>query len=109
VAQCSKAQAIAITVFVVTMLFLTALAAAFIRPFHDCALEDLPLLHSDSKEVEPEATNGETFPWDDVRLPKFITPIRYDIELTPNLTTKMVTGEKTSIPSRFNGICTQKL
>ncbi len=40
------------------------------------------------------ATNGEEFPWDDIRLPEFIVPIRYDIELTPNLTSKWVKGER---------------
>ena len=45
------------------------------------------------------ACNGEPceyedeFPWNDVRLPSFIMPIRYDIELTPNLTTLVVKGE----------------
>jgi endoplasmic reticulum aminopeptidase 2 len=43
-------------------------------------------------EVEIVATNGDPFPWDDIRLPKFIIPIRYDIELTPNLTTGWVKG-----------------
>jgi hypothetical protein len=44
------------------------------------------------KEEEIIATNGETFPWDDLRLPKFIHPVRYDIELTPNLTSLWVKG-----------------
>jgi hypothetical protein len=38
------------------------------------------------------ATNGEAFPWDDIRLPSFIQPVRYDIELTPNLTSLWVKG-----------------
>ena len=32
-AQCTKTQAIAITVFVLTAIFLTSLAASFARPF----------------------------------------------------------------------------
>ena len=35
----------------------------------------------------------DEFPWNDVRLPTFIKPIRYDIELTPNLTTLVVKGK----------------
>ena len=35
----------------------------------------------------------DEFPWNDVRLPTFINPIRYDIELTPNLTTLVVKGK----------------
>ena len=33
------------------------------------------------------ASSGEVFPWDEVRLPIFIRPVEYDLELTPNLTT----------------------
>jgi len=43
------------------------------------------------------ATNGDTFPWEDIRLPAFIKPIRYDIELTPNLTTLWVKGKSIDI------------
>ena len=35
----------------------------------------------------------DEFPWNSVRLPEFIKPIRYDIELTPNLTTLVVKGK----------------
>ena len=34
----------------------------------------------------------DEFPWNSVRLPSFIKPIRYDVELTPNLTTLTVKG-----------------
>ncbi|XP_059093631.1 endoplasmic reticulum aminopeptidase 1-like isoform X1 [Tigriopus californicus] len=93
VAQCSKAQAIALTVFVFTALFLTSLAAAFVKPFNiECPVEEIAEVEVPSDEPELVATNGEEFPWDDIRLPSFITPIRYDIELTPNLTTHWVKG-----------------
>lgn len=45
-----------------------------------------------NEEPELLATNGEHFPWDDIRLPRFVTPVRYDIQLTPNLTSKWVMG-----------------
>ena len=51
--------------------------------------------HGDPPDAEGApllATNGDAFPWDDIRLPGFIVPIRYDIELTPNLTTGWVKG-----------------
>ena len=38
------------------------------------------------------ASSGEVFPWDEVRLPIFIRPVEYDLELTPNLTTLAVSG-----------------
>ena len=42
----------------------------------------------------------EEFPWNDVRLPSFIQPIRYDIELTPNLTTLGVKGNLRNTSSK---------
>ena len=102
VAQCSKCTAIALTIFVFSVIFLSSLAIAFIRPFD--FNQACPVYDNDFVEVhEPEeyeyeteddliATNGEPFPWDDIRLPEFIKPVRYDIELTPNLTSLWVKG-----------------
>ena len=44
------------------------------------------------ESLVPIASNGEEFPWDDVRLPIFISPIVYDLYLRPNLTTLGVYG-----------------
>ena len=44
------------------------------------------------ENLVPIASNGEVFPWDDVRLPIFISPIVYDLYLRPNLTTLGVYG-----------------
>lgn len=122
VAVCSRGQAIALTIFVFSAIFLTALSVAFIRPFSvggaygarsylDHCLDER-LAVGDSKsgkshdnngghhpktspswdDGEPIATNGEPFPWNNIRLPTFIHPVRYDVELTPNLTTLWVKG-----------------
>lgn len=45
-----------------------------------------------SHKITPVATNGEIFPWNNVRLPSFIRPIRYHINIHPNLTTLDVKG-----------------
>ena len=105
VAQCSTATAIALTVFVFSVIFLSSLSLAFIRPFdfsQECAKKELPefveVVDEDEYEYYEEsmldmtATNGQPFPWDDIRLPTFIQPVRYDIELTPNLTSLWVKG-----------------
>lgn len=100
VAQCSRCTAVTLTVFIFTTIFLTSLAAAFVRPFDfsgECPtyseFEDHPDIHETVLDEEDLlATNGEPFPWDDIRLPSFIQPVRYDIELTPNLTTLWVKG-----------------
>lgn len=94
VAVCSHKQAICITVFVFSSILATSIIVAFARPWNECGGlvgigddiigvdEDVPLV----------ATNGEYFPWDDIRLPIFIRPVSYDLELTPNLTTLEVRG-----------------
>ncbi|XP_050726718.1 endoplasmic reticulum aminopeptidase 1-like isoform X3 [Eriocheir sinensis] len=43
----------------------------------------------------PTATNGEEFPWADVRLPFHVKPLHYNITLHPNLTTRHVDGHVT--------------
>ncbi len=102
-AQCSKVTAISLTVFIFSAIFFSSLALAFIRPFdfsHECPAVDVDFVETheteDYYEYEEEeelvATNGEPFPWDDIRLPTFIKPVRYDIELTPNLTSLWVKG-----------------
>ena len=105
VAQCSKCTAISLTVFIFSSIFLSSLSLAFIRPFdfnQECPVGQAPSFietqeDSDYYDYEEEdgiiATNGETFPWDDLRLPTFINPVRYDIELTPNLTSLWVKGK----------------
>ena len=64
----------------------------FLEKFADSYRKFVKLSDEFDKEEEIIATNGETFPWDDLRLPKFIHPVRYDIELTPNLTSLWVKG-----------------
>ncbi|XP_068460790.1 endoplasmic reticulum aminopeptidase 1b isoform X2 [Clinocottus analis] len=38
------------------------------------------------------ATNGQLFPWDSMRLPKTVSPIHYDLNIRPNLTSLDFTG-----------------
>ena len=113
VAQCSKCTAISLTVFVFSVIFLSSLCLAFIRPFDfkaDCPAVFLDFIETQDSEdyydYEEEnellASNGEPFPWDDIRLPAFINPVRYDIELTPNLTTLWVKGKTTLCYSMYS-------
>uniref|UniRef100_A0A8C8C7Q2 Aminopeptidase n=1 Tax=Oncorhynchus tshawytscha TaxID=74940 RepID=A0A8C8C7Q2_ONCTS len=40
----------------------------------------------------PNSTNGELFPWNEIRLPASVRPVNYDLSLTPNLTSMTFTG-----------------
>ncbi|XP_043920048.1 endoplasmic reticulum aminopeptidase 1 [Protopterus annectens] len=40
----------------------------------------------------PQAANGQTFPWNKMRLPDSIIPVHYDLLLIPNLTTLKFLG-----------------
>uniref|UniRef100_A0A674D6A9 Aminopeptidase n=1 Tax=Salmo trutta TaxID=8032 RepID=A0A674D6A9_SALTR len=40
----------------------------------------------------PNSTNGELFPWNELRLPASVRPVNYDLSLTPNLTSMTFTG-----------------
>ena len=47
-----------------------------------------------SRSIIPIATNGEIFPWNNLRLPTFVRPERYSLTIHPNLTTLDVKGMK---------------
>ena len=63
-------------------------------PVLECILTNLTenAVDKPQENLVPIASNGEIFPWDDVRLPIFISPIVYDLYLRPNLTTLGVYG-----------------
>ena len=100
---CTRGWAIATLMLMGTVMVGIALIAAFARPGTPKC--DLPGTGMNTAAVagpgsgsaqssagkEPEkkdfiATNGEEFPWKDLRLPKTLMPHSYDIFLHPNLT-----------------------
>ncbi|XP_044018769.1 endoplasmic reticulum aminopeptidase 2-like isoform X2 [Aphidius gifuensis] len=95
---CSKKRTLYIATFIVALLFAIALIIAFAGPQNNCPCageKPLNLEIEDDEGAEPLATNGEIFPWDNVRLPTFAHPMRYNITIHPNLTTLEVKGQVT--------------
>ncbi|OAD57971.1 Glutamyl aminopeptidase [Eufriesea mexicana] len=96
---CSQKRALCVATVVFAILFAISLIIAFAGPQNDCpcAGEKPANLENedDEKSSEPLATNGEVFPWNNVRLPMFAHPTRYNITIHPNLTTLEVKGQVT--------------
>ncbi|KAJ8684054.1 hypothetical protein QAD02_019846 [Eretmocerus hayati] len=116
VAVCSQKRALCITVVVFATLFAISLIIAYagpqngtlkslalsLRQYLDTYLgtQDCPCagekpanyVIEEDDDSEPIATNGEIFPWDNVRLPDYVHPTRYNITIHPNLTTLEVKG-----------------
>ncbi|XP_025602401.2 endoplasmic reticulum aminopeptidase 2-like isoform X3 [Athalia rosae] len=99
VAVCSQKRALCIATIVLAILFAVSLIIAFAGPQNDCpcAGEKPANLEAedDGDSGGPIATNGEIFPWNNVRLPTFAHPTRYNITIHPNLTTLEVKGQVT--------------
>ncbi|XP_065165053.1 endoplasmic reticulum aminopeptidase 1-like isoform X2 [Atheta coriaria] len=95
VAACSQKRALFIATVVFALLFLTSVIIAYTDC--TCAGEKPPNFVDEdwnvTKTFVPRATNGQIFPWNNVRLPPYIKPTRYNITIHPNLTTLEVKGQ----------------
>ncbi|EFX80575.1 endoplasmic reticulum aminopeptidase 1-like isoform X2 [Daphnia pulex] len=97
VATCSRRQAVVIIGLILVTLLTCSLIIAFVRPSHCGHVDEGGLdFHEEVAVTAPPeaiATNGEPFPWNDVRLPDSIVPLRYSVVLHPNLTTLFLRGQ----------------
>jgi len=71
----------------------------YLKCFLDCpCIGEKPVFLPDddgvnrSRSIIPIATNGDIFPWNNVRLPTFARPYSYHIKIHPNLTSLDVKG-----------------
>ena len=94
---CSKRTAVIIVTILCIIIIGIALIAAFARPSESICYTGVNPTHSPHVEhsTPATATNGEKFPWEDIRLPSSVIPSDYDISLHPNLTTFGFTGNVT--------------
>lgn len=95
-ATCSRKQAVFIIGIILVTLLACSLIIAFVRPTRcEHVEEGLDFSEDVVPTSPPEAisTTGEPFPWNDVRLPDTIIPLRYSIVLHPNLTTLFLRGQ----------------
>lgn len=97
---CSKNRAILIVSGVAVFILVIALIASLARPSpgtasgpvsdqESCTTTAVP---DDGHESKQLATNGEHFPWSDIRLPDNVLPVTYDLYMHPNLTTFQFNG-----------------
>ncbi|XP_018327042.1 endoplasmic reticulum aminopeptidase 1 isoform X2 [Agrilus planipennis] len=93
VATCSQKRALIIATAVFTVLLAAAVIIAYAGPQTECSCvgyKNSNYIDEDDNETKPfvpRATNGQVFPWNNIRLPTFVKPIRYNITIHPNLTT----------------------
>ncbi|XP_066255197.1 endoplasmic reticulum aminopeptidase 2-like isoform X2 [Euwallacea similis] len=99
VATCSHNRALSIATIVFALLFTIAVIIAFTGPQSDCtcAGEKPPNYVDEESNLTrtyiPKATNGQIFPWNNVRLPTTLRPARYNLTIHPNITTLEVRGQ----------------
>lgn len=88
---CSRNWAVAIVTFFTLLVLTIAIIAAFARPSQRACLqggqEESTETAPFAVPTPPTASDGQPFPWSDIRLPDSIIPISYDIFMHPNLTT----------------------
>lgn len=75
--------------FIATMLLALLLLMPLV-PFPPSSGAQLP--NHGSANSAPIATNGKPFPWENMRLPKTVSPIHYDLTIHPNLTSLNFSG-----------------
>ncbi|XP_012221595.1 endoplasmic reticulum aminopeptidase 1-like isoform X2 [Linepithema humile] len=97
VVRCSERKTYCVLCVCCLVLLITSLiiALAPLRNGCTCSEDELSKSIDDEKDAMPRMENGELFPWDNIRLPSFAHPTRYNITMHPNLTTLDFRGRVT--------------
>ncbi|XP_020293712.1 endoplasmic reticulum aminopeptidase 1-like isoform X2 [Pseudomyrmex gracilis] len=97
VVRCSERKTYIVLCICCLVLLITSLiiALAPLRNGCDCTEELSNRTVDDEEDDLPRMDNGEMFPWDNIRLPTFAHPTRYNLTIHPNLTTLDFRGRVT--------------
>ncbi|XP_036791919.1 leucyl-cystinyl aminopeptidase [Oncorhynchus mykiss] len=91
--SCSSARMLVVGVFILVLVASMAMALYFLP---GCTFTKAGCGKANSstpmEPSYPNSTNGELFPWNELRLPASVRPVNYDLSLTPNLTSMTFTG-----------------
>nr|XP_046206930.1 leucyl-cystinyl aminopeptidase-like isoform X2 [Oncorhynchus gorbuscha]XP_046206931.1 leucyl-cystinyl aminopeptidase-like isoform X2 [Oncorhynchus gorbuscha] len=91
--SCPSARMLVVGVFILVLVASMAMALYFLP---GCTLTKAGCGKDNSSTPMdpsyPNSTNGELFPWNELRLPASVRPVNYDLSLTPNLTSMTFTG-----------------
>uniref|UniRef100_A0A4W5M483 Leucyl/cystinyl aminopeptidase n=1 Tax=Hucho hucho TaxID=62062 RepID=A0A4W5M483_9TELE len=93
--SCSRPSARMLVVGVFILVLVTSMAMVlYFLPGCTFTKAGCPKANSSTpmELVYPKSTNGELFPWNELRLPASVRPVNYDLSLTPNLTSMTFTG-----------------
>ena len=96
----NQTRVIIIVCVTAALLILIALIATLAQPSdtsytapEEQACKGVTPAPEEDKANDGLATNGEVFPWKDIRLPEHIQPLEYDLFLHPDLDTFTFTGQ----------------
>lgn len=95
-ATCTRKQAVCLVAVILVAMLTCSLIVAFVRPARCDHSDDELEFHDEAKPTPPPeaiADNGEVFPWNDVRLPDHVVPLKYSVVFHPNLTTLFLRGQ----------------
>uniref|UniRef100_A0A8C7L871 Leucyl/cystinyl aminopeptidase n=1 Tax=Oncorhynchus kisutch TaxID=8019 RepID=A0A8C7L871_ONCKI len=91
--SCPSARMLVVGVFILVLVASMAMALYFLP---GCTFTKAGCGKANSsipmEPSYPNSTNGELFPWNELRLPASVRPVNYDLSLTPNLTSMTFTG-----------------